>query len=55
MNLPAITADRISDSCAKAYGLGQVQQSTIKQVILETYRDFGITSEPSTWGKSYQQ
>ena len=51
MNLPAITADRISDSCAKAYGLGQVQQSTIKQVILETYRDFGITSEPSTWGK----
>lgn len=51
MNLPAVTADRISDSFAKAYGLGQVQQSTIKQVILETYKDFGITSNPSTWNK----
>lgn len=51
MNLPAVTADRISDSFAKAYGLGQVQQSTIKQVILETYQDFGITSNPSTWSK----
>ena len=51
MNLPAVTADRISDSFAKAYGLGQVQQSTIKQVILETYQDFGITNDPSTWGK----
>lgn len=51
MNLPAVTADRISDSFAKAYGLGQVQQSTIKQVILETYQDFGITSNPSTWNK----
>lgn len=49
MNLPAVTADRISDSFAKAYGLGQVQQSTIKQVIIETYRDYGITSNPSTW------
>lgn len=51
MNLPAVTADRISDSFAKAYGLGQVQQSTIKQVILETYQDFGITNNPSTWNK----
>ena len=51
MNLPAVTADRISDSFAKAYGLGQVQQSTIKQVILETYQNFGITSNPSTWSK----
>ena len=51
MNLPAVTADRISDSFAKAYGLGQVQQSTIKQVILETYNDFGITSNSSTWNK----
>lgn len=51
MNLPAVTADRISDSFAKAYGLGQVQQSTIKQVVLETYKDFGITNDPSTWNK----
>lgn len=51
MNLPAITADRISDSFAKAYGLGLKQQSNIKQVIIDTYADAGITKDPSTWGK----
>ena len=49
MNLPAITADRISDSFAKAYGLGLKQQSNIKQVIIETYADAGITKDPATW------
>lgn len=49
MNLPAITADRIADSFAKAYGLGLKQQSNIKQVIIETYADAGITKDPSTW------
>lgn len=49
MNLPAITADRISDSFAKAYGLGLKQQSNIKQIIIQTYSDFGITKDPSTW------
>jgi hypothetical protein len=49
MNLPAITADRISDSFAKAYGLGLKQQSNIKQVIIETYADAGITKDPETW------
>ena len=49
MNLPAITADRIADSFAKAYGLGLKQQSNIKQVIIETYADAGITREPATW------
>lgn len=49
MNLPAITADRIADSFAKAYGLGLKQQSNIKQVIIETYSDAGITKDPSTW------
>lgn len=49
MNLPAITADRIADSFAKAYGLGLKQQSNIKQVIIETYADAGITKNPSTW------
>lgn len=49
MNLPAITADRISDSFAKAYGLGLKQQSNIKQIIVDTYADFGITRDPSTW------
>lgn len=49
MNLPAITADRISDSFAKAYGLGLKQQSNIKQVIIDTYKDAGITKDPSSW------
>ncbi len=49
MNLPAITADRIADSFAKAYGLGLKQQSNIKQVIIETYNDAGITKDSSTW------
>lgn len=49
MNLPAITADRIADSFAKAYGLGLKQQSNIKQIIIETYNDAGITKDSSTW------
>lgn len=49
MNLPAITADRISDSFAKAYGLGLKQQSNIKQVIIATYADAGIFKDPTTW------
>lgn len=49
VNLPAVTADRISDSFAKAYGLGLRQQGNIKQVIIDTYADFGITRDPSTW------
>ena len=49
MNLPAITADRIADSFAKAYGLGLKQQSNIKQVIIDTYKDAGITKDPNSW------
>ena len=49
MNLPAITADRIADSFAKAYGLGLKQQSNIKQVIIDAYKDAGITRDPSSW------
>lgn len=51
MNLPAITADRIADSFAKAYGLGLKQQSNIKQVIIDTYNDAGITRDSNTWDK----
>lgn len=51
MNLPSVTADRISNSFAKAYGLGQVQQSRIKQVIVDTYSQFGITRDSKTWDK----
>lgn len=50
MNLPSVTADRISDSFTKAYGLGQVQASRVKQVIIETYEQFGITRDSQTWG-----
>ena len=49
MNLPAITADRISDSLAKAYGLGLKQQNNIKQSIVDAYNEVGITEESSTW------
>ena len=49
MNLPAITADRIADSFAKAYGLGLKQQSNIKQVIIDTYKDAGITKDSNSW------
>ena len=51
VNLPAVTADRISDSFAKAYGLGLKQQGNIKQIIIETYSDFGITRDPTTWNR----
>lgn len=51
MNLPAITADTISDSFAKAYGLGVKQQSHIKDVIKSAYEECGITRDSSTWSK----
>lgn len=50
LNLPAITADRVSDSLAKAYGLGLKQQNNIKQVIVDAYNEVGITEDFSTWG-----
>ena len=52
MNLPAITADRISDSLAKAYGLGLKQQNNIKQTIVDAYEEVGITEESSTWNNN---
>lgn len=52
MNLPSITADRIADSMTKSFGLGDVQSLTIKKTIVETYSDFGITKDPSTWTKT---
>ena len=51
MNLPSVTADRISDSFTKAYGLGTVQASRIKQVIIDTYEQFGITRDSNTWDR----
>lgn len=52
MNLPAITADRISDSLAKAYGLGLKQQNSIKKTIVDAYFDAGITENSSTWNNN---
>ena len=52
MNLPSITAERIADSMTKSFGLGDVQSLTIKKTIVETYADFGITKDPSTWSKN---
>ena len=51
MNLPSVTADRISDSFTKAYGSGTVQASRIKQVIIDTYEQFGITRDSNTWDR----
>jgi len=48
-NLPAITAEAIADSLAKAFGIGPVQRSKIKDVIIDTYSEFGITSDYTTW------
>ena len=36
---------------AKSYDSGPVQQARIKQVIIETYEEFGITRDPQTWSK----
>lgn len=52
MNLPSITAERIADSMTKSFGLGDVQSLTIKKTIVETYADFGITKDSSTWSKN---
>lgn len=51
VNLPAVTADTISDSFAKAYNLGVKQKSHIKDVIKDVYNDYGITADPSTWSR----
>ena len=49
MNLPSITANRVADSISKAFGLGNVQASTILEAILDAYDEAGITRDPSTW------
>lgn len=49
MNLPSITANRVADSISKAFGLGNVQNSTILEAILDAYAEAGITRDPSTW------
>lgn len=50
-NLPAITADNISGAFATVYSLGPIQKNNIYNVILETYKEAGITDDPNTWDK----
>lgn len=51
-DLPAITAESIADSMAKAFGnIGPVQRAKITDVIVDTYREFGITDDYTTWDK----
>lgn len=52
MNLPSITANRVADSISKAFGLGNVQNSTILEAILDAYAEAGITRDPSTWTRT---
>lgn len=51
-NLPAITAEAISDSLVKSFeSAGPVQRAKITQVIIDTYNEFGITADSATWDK----
>lgn len=51
-NLPAITAEAISDSLVKSFeSAGPVQRAKITQTIIDTYNEFGITSDSNTWDK----
>lgn len=51
-NLPAITAEAVADSLSKSFGTGPVQRSKIKDVIIDTYTEFGITADHMTWDKT---
>ena len=50
-NLPAVTAEAIADSLSKAFGTGPVQRSKIKDVIIDTYTEYGITADYTTWDR----
>lgn len=51
-NLPAITAEAISDSLVKSFeSAGPVQRAKITQTIIDTYNEFGITADSNTWDK----
>ncbi|MDT2044088.1 DNA phosphorothioation-dependent restriction protein DptH [Providencia stuartii] len=51
--LPIHTAGGLSETMAKAYGLGHKQQLKLENLILECYKDAGILPEdPSTWSKT---
>ena len=51
--LPIHTAGGLSETMAKAYGLGHKQQLKLENLILECYDSAGISPEdPSTWSKT---
>lgn len=50
--LPLHTANNLKDTIAKAFGLGPVQQNTLKEVTMEAYERRGIhKSDRATWDK----
>ncbi|WP_421550600.1 DNA phosphorothioation-dependent restriction protein DptH [Kluyvera intermedia] len=51
--LPIHTAGRLSETMAKAYGLGPKQQLKLENLILECYEAAGISPEdPTTWSRT---
>lgn len=51
--LPIHTAGRLSETMAKAYGLGPKQQLKLENLILECYEGAGISPEdPTTWSRT---
>jgi len=50
-NLPAITAESVADTLCKSFGAGTVQRAKMKDVIIDTYNEFGITADFNTWSK----
>lgn len=51
--LPIHTAGGLSETMAKAYGLGHKQQLKLENLILECYEAAGISPEdPTTWSKT---
>lgn len=51
--LPIHTAGGLSETMAKAYGLGHKQQLKLENLILECYEAAGISAEdPSTWSRT---
>lgn len=51
--LPIHTAGGLSETMAKAYGLGHKQQLKLENLILECYEAAGISPEdPSTWSRT---
>ncbi|MGM1050412.1 MAG: DNA phosphorothioation-dependent restriction protein DptH [Bacillota bacterium] len=50
--LPMHTSNSLTDTIARAFGLGQVQSITLKDIMMDAYSQKGILkSDPATWEK----